>query len=162
MKTASTTIQRDLLGIGSSRHVFQESMQHDNIRVASKFGLLEFRRLVHECLEKSRLEECNMDLWNDFVGDLESQLDNDSDESAATSTVVYSSESLAWTPDTAVSRHLFQQLARDWNIRVVLFYRRPYDWARSLYYQLRKANHYDTNNKQWRAFRHKKSTKRGM
>jgi hypothetical protein len=67
--------------------------------------------------------------------------------------LIHSSETFAQLPDNNFTISKLRSIQKDWNVQVLVFYRRPYSWFPSMYKQSRKESIYRSRSNTWMDFK---------
>jgi hypothetical protein len=143
LKSGTTFIQMNLLG---NRKV-QKKLLRDNVK-SVEFGYMQFGQLEAQCLSRvnENQEKCEDDTrWKDLLRLLE-------DAYHPGATVIHSVETYSGIPDNKFTINLLRSLQEKWNIKVLLFHRRPSGWFPSMYYQRRKGMMYRSRSDTYHAY----------
>jgi hypothetical protein len=143
MKSGTTFIQMNLLG---NKRV-QKILLQDNVTLI-EFNYIKFGQLKDQCLSRvdENQEECEDDaLWKDFLRLLD-------DAYHPGTTVIHSTETYSTIPDNKFTINLLRSLQEKWNVKVLVFHRRPSGWFPSMYHQKRKSMMYMSRSGRYKGY----------
>jgi len=135
MKTGTTSIQLELLRKKRWNRVYKKLLLDKYEVITTEYAPRKFENVITNCFEKGE-EGCDYELWQELI-DLYDKARNWNNETEHIVQVL-ETFSLIPKPFNDYTKHLFHSLNDKYDVRIVVFYRRLYEWIPSLYTQYRK------------------------
>ncbi len=133
MKTGTTYIQLELLRKKRWNRVYKKLLLDGYEVITQEYAPRVFERVIDECLLKG--DDCNYKLWQDLLDMYKSAKEWNGKDNILQCLETFS---MIPKPFNNYTRELFHSLGDSYDVRIVVFYRRLYEWIASLYTQYRK------------------------
>jgi len=137
-KTATTFLQLSLLG----SKIIKDALREDNITkgLELSFNFRSMNRLIDNCLYSPiNTTHCKDEsIWRDYISKLEAGVAMGGDQNA----ILHSCEAYSKVPDNNFSVQRLRSLEEHFDVKIIIFYRRPAGWFPSMYHQYRKGDMY--------------------
>jgi hypothetical protein len=136
MKTGTTYIQLELLRKKRWNRIYKKLLLDDYEVITQEYDPRVFETVIKECLNKGDEDGgCNYQLWQDLTDLYSSAKTWNGKRHILQSLETFS---LIPKPFNDFTKQLFHSLTENYNVRIVVFYRRLYEWILSMYSQYRK------------------------
>lgn len=144
MKTGTTYIQLELLRKKRWNRIYKKLLLDGYEVITQEYAPQTFEKVIKDCLqvnEKDSKKKRNHQLWQDLI-----DLYKDAHTWNQKENIIQSLETFSMIPKpfNDYTKHLMTSLKDEYEVKIVVFYRRLHEWIVSMYAQYRKPFMYRT------------------